>query len=462
MVFKKLKSIFSRAGTNFTERQKILENRKEEIERSTKGIDIDIILEKRKWIGQDRHGRGTRVTAINTWAQAVEDCAREEGKKLHPIEKLIELERLCNKAINGALYVSCYNRGSALKEIDEINEEIKSLKKKKVKRLEKLGKELKDVKKLGKTAFKDKSSIIKVNKIKDKITKKFSEYKSRIYNGLEMYSWIDTALIPRMALMGSKSAPAMIVGFLPLTSLYYVERARSDRVLKIRAVGGVFLAHQEGGNDTLVVKGIFTGITRQIWLLFLQYLQKYGENASINARLSQMRGLLPSFGDIVGGGERSIKDIKNFVEGGEDTGIIDQEIYSFEYHKTFTIVTGTDILMDMYLQTLQFENKVENGRHVIKYTCIFQKYIKPSYFFMTKKGEEKTDPLTYKQKTGETGYYKAKEELIDGVWKIWKAAIEAGDIIGRSTNPFTAYIDPRASLVDNDLIHGFQLEMMIG
>jgi len=56
--------------------------------------------------------------------------------------------------------------------------------------------------------------------------------------------------------------PAVVMGGIPFGTVEEVSHAMSDRTLKYRATGGIFLAHQEGGEQTLRIIGKAFGANR--------------------------------------------------------------------------------------------------------------------------------------------------------------------------------------------------------
>ena len=70
----------------------------------------------------------------------------------------------------------------------------------------------------------------------------------------------------------------VMVGTVPFYSAQKLERGISDRILKYRAIGDVFLAHQRGATDTLRVDMTLFGPYRGWYLLYLLSLQQSGES----------------------------------------------------------------------------------------------------------------------------------------------------------------------------------------
>ena len=70
--------------------------------------------------------------------------------------------------------------------------------------------------------------------------------------------------------------PAAVLGGIPLGTVEELSMALSDRILKYRATGGVFLAHQDGGNESLRIVCKAWGLGRYLFLTMLDFLFMYG------------------------------------------------------------------------------------------------------------------------------------------------------------------------------------------
>lgn len=153
-------------------------------------------------------------------------------------------------------------------------------------------------------------------------------------------------------------APEAIFGPALLYSTQMIERAKSDRKLKNRALGDVFLAHQKGNSDIVRIDGTLTGPQRFIMLALLLKLQKDGEGFVTD--LSKYSGIVfdptapPASAEV----QKSEKQQLNYEE-----------------HRTLPLVTRTHIMLNMYLQTIEWHRSVEDGQDTIKYHLLFRKHI---------------------------------------------------------------------------------------
>ena len=70
----------------------------------------------------------------------------------------------------------------------------------------------------------------------------------------------------------SEIQPSCILGGVPMPSINELSHAMSDRILKFRATGGIFLAQQSGGDQTLRIQGKAFGVNRYAFLTMLDFL----------------------------------------------------------------------------------------------------------------------------------------------------------------------------------------------
>lgn len=236
----------------------------------------------------------------------------------------------------------------------------------------------------------------------------------------------------------SRYYPDAIIGTVPMYSVQRIERGLSDRILKYRAIGDVFLAHQKGSTDTLRVDGTLYGDTRLLELVALITLQAYSET-----ELKDIAGNL-NFGGTVG----------EFGAMGQVTG-------QYESHFTVPIITQSEILLDMYLQTIEWHHTIDEGGYdIIKYHLLFRKHIEPkNYFFDEENKRAYIDINAGKLST--SAERRRKEAMIDTIYKIikifgpyGKAVIFGGEEEVRNIIGNNSYAVSFRSL-ENSLIRGF-------
>ena len=193
----------------------------------------------------------------------------------------------------------------------------------------------------------------------------------------------------------------VLVGPIPLYSVQSMERSRSDRIVKYRAIGDVFLAHQKGTKDSLRVDGILVGPMRNLIIAYLLSLQQRGEE-----RLKELEALNQDKVNI---------SVNENIPKNKNKSTV--EMYA--KHETFPIITQTSIMLDMYLQTIEWNESVENGTQCIKYHLLFRKYIEPKGWEAM--SPDKKDMNMYNELYNETYSVRRRKELYyDIAWKAKK------------------------------------------
>ena len=175
--------------------------------------------------------------------------------------------------------------------------------------------------------------------------------------------------------------PAAVLAGIPLGTVEELSMALSDRVVKYRATGGIFLAHQDGGNESLRIICKAWGLGRYLFLIMLDFLFLYG-SAKI---LDLFQGLHP-FGEA---GLPPGTDIAPLIKRdalGKSTqvknpwrrfDIMNKEEGREQYHCTFPIVTKNRVYTSMYLETYDIVEAVNNGKNLLTVTLFLRKYRPP-------------------------------------------------------------------------------------
>lgn len=221
--------------------------------------------------------------------------------------------------------------------------------------------------------------------------------------------------------------PEVFVGGIPLYSVQRIERAMSDRILKYRAIGDVFLAHQRGSLDTLRIDGRFTGPTRNLFLTTLLAFQFIGKSKlSPLSNLTRLGGTASQPADAITG-------------------------KTYQTHKTFPVVTQTDILLKMFLQTVNWHQDVdEGGNKVIHYHLLFRKHIEPKGY--KRISETSTNPKFSISFDGSRTEVQRNERYVNLLWKTIQFTEESmyGFFQGTSEDLLA---DPYFKGVDNILLN---------
>jgi len=176
------------------------------------------------------------------------------------------------------------------------------------------------------------------------------------------------------------------IGVIPLggmgidspVSVQNIEVAHSNKIVKFRAVGSIFLASQIGGRDAIKISGKFTGEFRMYWLTALWFLtlasQGYLEAFDFDSELVNQIG---SNADMAQGmfrdGAGQLKVL------GKINNVVTQKP-AYEKHMTYPVVTSHEILPNCYIETFSFEETVEGNKDVITYDLLLRTYEEPEEF----------------------------------------------------------------------------------
>lgn len=221
--------------------------------------------------------------------------------------------------------------------------------------------------------------------------------------------------------------PSVLLAGIPMPSVSEISHAMSDKILKYRATGGIFLAHQEGGEQTLRIVGKTFGRSRYLFLTMLDFLFLYGSAKVVDL-----------FIDFIGFNQQSPGLPSEIPEGvlRADPWIAINSIGSDEgreeQHLTFPVITRTKIYTNMYIETYEFTESIENGINCITYTIFLRKYIANYPYRYTGVLTEHGEPLWY--------YSEDKDdELISNLRSI-DLSMEAGFSIAMVVYRFFQYL----------------------
>lgn len=176
--------------------------------------------------------------------------------------------------------------------------------------------------------------------------------------------------------------PSAVVAGIPLPSVDELSHGISDREVRYRANGGVFLAHQSGGNESLRIVGKAWGVNRFLFLNMLGLLFLWGSSTTIDVLKSAAPSLL-SIGPaapVAGSGwpfpsaaADRLKSITRdpWVQFKKENL---KENYK-EQHLTFPVVTRDRVYISMYIETYSWRQRLDKeGRKMVEYTIFFRKY----------------------------------------------------------------------------------------
>lgn len=159
--------------------------------------------------------------------------------------------------------------------------------------------------------------------------------------------------------------PEVIFYGLPIYSVQRFEKATSDRKIKVRAIGDVFLAHQRGSEVNVTIDAKLFGPFKYGILYALLILQERGEKQLETIEEGELQTFIDENSDITAAEAKSAAQdtIKN--AGG---------LLEYEEHRTFPLITQFDIIFNMYLQTIEWHRNIEEGTEVINVHLIFRKW----------------------------------------------------------------------------------------
>jgi len=171
--------------------------------------------------------------------------------------------------------------------------------------------------------------------------------------------------------------PSVVMAGIPMSSPQEVSHAMSDRILKYRATGGIFLAHQPGGEQTLRIVGKAFGKSRYLFLTMLDFLFLYGSTKVVDmfADAPNLTGLgIPPthpYTSIIDPTKELVPQVDPWTEINASNVDEGRE----EQHLTFPVITRSKIYTNMYIETYDFTESIENGMNCVTYTIFLRKYI---------------------------------------------------------------------------------------
>lgn len=164
--------------------------------------------------------------------------------------------------------------------------------------------------------------------------------------------------------------PAVILASIPLGTVTEVSHAMSQRDLKFRAVGGVFLADQEGGEESLRIVGKAWGKNRFVFLQMLDTLFEYGSAKTVDLFTEYLKSedALKDPHLTTAGLEKTLDPWEDFNHNGLNEG-------QKSYRATFPVITRQKIYANMFIETYEYTESVDNGIDVVEYVLFLRKYV---------------------------------------------------------------------------------------
>ena len=227
-------------------------------------------------------------------------------------------------------------------------------------------------------------------------TEKLSQIRT---NNLVTNLTLISTILTRFYLTNTKRIkPAAVLAGIPLGTVDELSVALSDRILKYRATGGVFLAHQDGGNESLRIVCKAWGTKRYLFLILLDFLFLYGTSRTLDL----FKGISFFGGDAA----KPILSKPDFAEEAQVSNpwrsfeLTNMNEGQEEWHLTFPIVTRNRIFSSMYLETYDIVESVNTGMNMLTVTLFLRKYRPPYPLQLVglegeKKKKKVTDPTEW-------------------------------------------------------------------
>lgn len=169
--------------------------------------------------------------------------------------------------------------------------------------------------------------------------------------------------------------PAAVLAGIPLGTVEELSSALSDRVLKYRATGGIFLAHQDGGNESLRIICKAWGKDRYMFLILLDFIFLYGQSKSLDMFSKLKSNPFTEVATVMS--KQQLKETAKIVNPWTRFKEENVDEGREEYHMTFPIVTKNRIFSSMYLETYDIVESVNKGMNMLTVTLFLRKYRPP-------------------------------------------------------------------------------------
>jgi len=262
--------------------------------------------------------------------------------------------------------------------------------------------------------------------------------------------------------------PSAVIGGIPLGTIEELSHGISDRDVRYRANGGIFLAHQDGGNESLRIVGKAYGPNRFIFLNMLDLLFLYGSSTRIDllklqseaAKTSPPFHYYTDFSQLVNlpvnknrvvvtrpDGTQAIVDVARRVEANnqawEEFDLKNIGTGYHDRHLTFPVITKHRIYLSMYIETYSWRQSVDRtGMKQIEYTIFFRKYDpEPKYEFkkmvFPTRGDKAKTKIVYRQKEENHPLYNSMIKAAVELFPSFMINIfDVGKYVGAISNKF--------------------------
>lgn len=161
--------------------------------------------------------------------------------------------------------------------------------------------------------------------------------------------------------------PDMMVGPIPVYQGQAYEVGRSNEELLYRAAHGQFFRQIKGSNVSVRIDLILTGPYRELLLSYFEGLYRYGRRVD---RMGQVTDITKTI-------TQGVTDVATTVSSKPLAQIYQQneeDRPDTAHYPTFTVITRTDALFRMYLESFLYERQVKTGKNVIFVSLFARQY----------------------------------------------------------------------------------------
>jgi hypothetical protein len=177
--------------------------------------------------------------------------------------------------------------------------------------------------------------------------------------------------------------PAAVIGGVPLGSVEELSHGISDREVKYRANGGIFLAHQHGGHESLRIVGRAWGPNRFLFLNALDLLFSLGRVKYVDILKESLEPGAWNAPNVINYDDTlenmtAIADLTADPWKNWERGVKSKETYE-ETHITFPVITKNRVYLSMFIETYSWRQTVDTtGQKCVEYTIFFRSYRAPA------------------------------------------------------------------------------------
>lgn len=229
---------------------------------------------------------------------------------------------------------------------------------------------------------------------------------SNMFNNVSLITWNLMKYYFGPDAITTPTQPSVILAGIPLGTIEEISHAMSQQDLKFRSTGGVFLAHQEGGDQSLRIFGKAYGKNRFIFLNMLDFLFLYGSARAVDLFSDFLKNPNAKT-DYV---SLDVSDLPQDVSPWQVFNEYAMNEGKAEAHLTFPVITRQRIYTNMFIETYEYKETVEDGIDCVVYNIFLRKYVpelpkqfglvfKPNGSKFDAKFYYKEDPGTSLQKT---------------------------------------------------------------